>query len=60
MFGDASAYGFGVSLWVAGKGTIYTAHGSGTQDTSSKSSNYRELYNLLLKIEELVKSGTIR
>jgi hypothetical protein len=28
MFGDASGSGLGVSLWVAGQGTVYTAHGS--------------------------------
>jgi hypothetical protein len=30
MFQDASGSGFGISLWVAGEGTIYTAHGSWT------------------------------
>jgi hypothetical protein len=60
MFGDASGSGFGVSLWVAGKGTIYTTHGSWTDDTSSKSSSFRELYNLVLKIEELAKDGMIQ
>jgi hypothetical protein len=60
MFGDASGTGFGVSLWVAGEGTVYTAHGAWTEDTSNKSSNFRELYNLVLKIEELVKDGTIK
>jgi hypothetical protein len=59
MFGDASGSGFGVWLWVAGQGTVYTAHGSWSEATSRKSSNYRELYNLVLKIEELVKDGTI-
>jgi hypothetical protein len=59
MFKDASGSGFGVSLWVAGEGTIYTAHGSWNNDTSSKSLNFRELYNLVLKIEELLKDGTI-
>ena len=59
LFGDASGTGFGVSLWVAGEGTVYTAHGYWTEDTLAKSSNYRELYNLVLKIEELVKDGTI-
>jgi hypothetical protein len=44
---------------VAGQGTVYTAHGSWTEATSNKSSNFRELYNLVLKIEELVKNGTI-
>jgi hypothetical protein len=60
MFGDASGSGSGISLWVQGQGTIYTAHGSWTDDTSAKSSNFRELYNLVLKIEELVKDGTIK
>jgi hypothetical protein len=59
MFGDASGSGFGVSLWMAGQGTVYTAHGSWTEATLNKSSNFRELYNLVLKIEELVKDGTI-
>jgi hypothetical protein len=59
LFGDASGTGFGVSLWVAGEGTVYTSHGSWSEDTSNQSSNYRELYNLVLKIEELVKNGTI-
>jgi hypothetical protein len=59
MFGDASGSGFGISLWVAGEDTIYASHGSWTVETSQKSSNYRELYNLVLKIEELVRDGTI-
>jgi hypothetical protein len=59
MFGDASGSRFGVPLWVASPGTVYTLHGSWSEDTSNKSSNYQELYNLVLKIEELVKDGTI-
>jgi hypothetical protein len=61
MFRDAPGSCLGVSLWVAGEGTIYTAHGSWwNDDISNKSSNSRELYNLVLKIEELIKDGTIQ
>jgi hypothetical protein len=60
MFGNASGSGLGVLLWVAREGTVYTAHDSWTEDTSNKSSNFRELYNLVLKIEELVKNRTIK
>jgi hypothetical protein len=60
MFGDASGSGFCVSLWVAGEGTIYVLHGSWTESTSDKSSNFQELYNLVLKIKKLVANGTIK
>jgi hypothetical protein len=60
MFGDASGLGFGISLWAAGEDTIYASQEAWTEETSKKSSNYRELYNLVLKIEELVRDGTIQ
>ena len=59
VFGDASGDGFGSSLWLYGSPTVETEHGLWTREYGSRSSNYRELYNLVLRLEALVNDGTI-
>ncbi|KAL7570483.1 hypothetical protein ACA910_004265 [Epithemia clementina (nom. ined.)] len=63
MFGDASGTGFGTSFWIQGGHTVDAEHVTWTRDYSSKSSNFREFYNLVLRIEALMqekkkKTGT--
>ena len=59
LFGDASGEGFGSSLWIYGTSTIETEHGLWTRAYGSRSSNFWELYNLVLRLEALVDDGTI-
>ena len=59
VFGDASGEGFGSSLWIYGSHKVETEHGLWTRDYGSRSSNFRELYNLVLRLEALVENGTI-
>ena len=59
IFGDASGEGFGSSLWLYGSTTVETEHGLWTRQYGGRSSNYRELYNLVLRLETMVKDGTI-
>ncbi|KAL7577355.1 hypothetical protein ACA910_002089 [Epithemia clementina (nom. ined.)] len=59
MFDDASGAGFGSSLWIQGSETIDAEHGIWTQPYSSRSSNFREFYNLVSRIEVLSKEGRI-
>ena len=59
LFGDASGEGFGSSLWIYGTSTIETEHGLWTRAYGSRSSNFREFYNLVLRLEALVDDGTI-
>ena len=59
VFGDASGEGFGSSLWLYGTNTVETEHGLWTREYGSRSSNYRELYNLVLWLEILIEDGTI-
>jgi hypothetical protein len=58
-FGDASGKGFGVSLWVTGTDGIDVCYGTWDQEVSERSSNYREFYNLVLRIEKFFKEGLI-
>ena len=59
LFGDASGEGFGSSLWIYGSSTVETEHGLWTRAYGARSSNFRELYNLVLRLEALVDNGTI-
>ncbi|KAL7575644.1 hypothetical protein ACA910_011468 [Epithemia clementina (nom. ined.)] len=60
MFGDASGTGFGTSLWVQNKPHIETEHGVWTGKYGNKSSNFRELYNLVARVVDLVEGKTLR
>ena len=59
IFGDASGEGFGSSMWVYGSNNIHTEHGLWTREYGARSSNFRELYNLILRLESLVACGKI-
>jgi hypothetical protein len=56
-FGDASGSGFGTTLLI--QGTIHYRHGQWSTMESESSSNYRELHNLILGIEEAVSAGVL-
>jgi hypothetical protein len=55
IFGDASGSGYGTSLWKYGSKTVDTEYGMWTKLYGSKSSNYQELYNMVLRVESLVE-----
>jgi hypothetical protein len=57
-FGDASGSGFGSA--VQGKDGLWYRHGLWGTDTNTKSSNYRELCNLVETIEEGVANETLK
>jgi hypothetical protein len=57
QFGDASGAGFGSSLFV--NGSLYYRHGQWTASYSDESSNFRELANLVLAIEEAYAKGLL-
>lgn len=56
-FGDASGKGFG-SSFVVGDEVIYR-HGQWTQNMETESSNFRELANLVLAVEEATSQGVL-
>jgi hypothetical protein len=58
-FGDASQDGFGFNLQEQDGDTIHYRFGQWSDAVSEKSSNYRELYNLVCRLEELVEDGTL-
>jgi len=58
-FGDASGSGFGTTLQMLDGGLLYR-HGQWSTEQSEKSSNYRELNNLLLGIEESMDQGVLQ
>jgi hypothetical protein len=60
LVGDASGSGFGDCLWVNGEEGLDIAFGSWDGKLSSQSSNFREGYNLVLRLEELLKSGKVK
>mmetsp|Transcript_15422 Transcript_15422/g.21970 ORF Transcript_15422/g.21970 Transcript_15422/m.21970 type:complete len:634 (+) Transcript_15422:1647-3548(+) len=57
-FGDASGKGFGSSLVVGDELMVYR-HGQWTERIEHESSNYRELSNLVLAVEEASASGML-
>ena len=59
IFAYASGEGFGSSLWLYGTNRVKTEHGLWTREYGSRSSNYRELYNLVLRLEALVRDRTV-
>jgi hypothetical protein len=56
-FGDASQDGFGFNIQVDGR--IVYRFGQWCDEVSEKSSNYRELLNLVERLEELVEGGLL-
>jgi hypothetical protein len=61
IFGDASSDGFGVSDWDQKDpdGFIDTDYGTWVPKVSGQSSNFRELLNLVLKLERLALEGKL-
>ncbi|KAL7568333.1 hypothetical protein ACA910_018466 [Epithemia clementina (nom. ined.)] len=59
MFGDASGPGFGSSFWIQGAETLDAEDGIWTQEYSTRSSNFKEFYNLVTRIESLSSEGRI-
>jgi hypothetical protein len=59
LVGDASGSGFGDCLWVDRDEGLDIAFGSWDGNLTSQSSNFREGYNLVLRLEELLKSGKV-
>ncbi|KAL7572454.1 hypothetical protein ACA910_006630 [Epithemia clementina (nom. ined.)] len=59
MFGDASGAGFGTSLWLQGSKHIHAKHGVWTRAYGGRSSNFRELYNLVARVEALLAEGAL-
>ncbi|KAL7576166.1 hypothetical protein ACA910_004821 [Epithemia clementina (nom. ined.)] len=59
MFGDASGAGFETSLWLQGANTIQAEHRVWTCTYGAKSSNFRELYDLVARMEALVHSNEL-
>ncbi len=57
-FGDASGKGFGSSLSI--RGDLYYRHGQWADQVEEESSNYRELSNLVLTVEEAVGRELLR
>ena len=57
IFGDASGEGFGSSMWLYGSNNVDTEHGLWTREYGARSSNFRELYNLILRLESLEIEG---
>jgi hypothetical protein len=56
-FGDASQDGFGFNVQIGDR--IVYRFGQWCDEISEKSSNYRELLNLVLQLEGLVEDGTL-
>jgi hypothetical protein len=60
LVGDASGSGFGDCLWVEGEEGLDIAFGSWDGSLSGQSSNFREGYNLVLRLEDLLESGKVK
>ena len=59
LVGDASGSGFGDCLWVQGEEGMNIAFGSWDNEVSERSSNFREGYNLVLRLESLLHEGAM-
>jgi hypothetical protein len=55
MVGDASGSGFGTSTWGQDDDELVTQLGAWGNETSEELSNFREVYNLVLRIEQMVR-----
>jgi hypothetical protein len=60
LVGDASGSGFGDCLWVQGETGLDIAYGSWDPGVGNKSSNFREAYNLVLRLETLLAEAAVK
>jgi hypothetical protein len=60
LVGDASGSGHGTSFLSTHEETISLSHGAWSEVASKRSSNFRELGNLVRRVEQLVKEGRIK
>jgi hypothetical protein len=59
-FGDASQDGFGFNMQKPDDDQLMFRFGQWCDEVSEESSNYRELLNLVVRLEELVEDGTLK
>lgn len=59
MFGDASGDGFGLSLWRHGTSHIDLEYGKWDEVEEHQSSNHREMYNFVRKLESMIENQEI-
>jgi hypothetical protein len=59
-FGDASQDGFGFNIQKPDEDKLLYRFGQWCDEVSEESSNYRELLNLVVRLEELVEDGTLQ
>ena len=59
IFGDASGEGFGTTLWIQHQSEIHMEEGLWTLAYSAKSSNFREMCNLALRVESALQNQEI-
>jgi hypothetical protein len=59
LVGDASGSGHGSSLLFTGEETLDCAHGTWSEEASQRSSNFRELANLVRRVEQLCDGGKL-
>jgi hypothetical protein len=60
LVGDASGSGFGTSTWTQDEEEIVAQFGAWDIGTSNESSNFREAYNLVLRVEQMVERGELK
>lgn len=58
-FGDASGRGFGMSVWTGPDDPLFLDIGLWEPEVSARGSNYRELLNHVLRVEQLWKDGKL-
>jgi hypothetical protein len=59
LVGDASGAGHGTSFLSTGSEVIDCSHGSWSEEASARSSNFRELANLVRRVEQLWKNNKL-
>jgi hypothetical protein len=59
LVGDALGSGFGTSTWVQNDDKITAQYGAWDDNVRNQSSNFREAYNLVLRVEQMVERGEL-
>jgi hypothetical protein len=60
MVGDASGSGFGTLMCDQEEEELIAQFGAWDVETSNESSNFREAYNLVLRVEQMVEGGELK